>query len=80
MDEECIINLFSAECIRLDQFIRMYCATGFSDREICAVLGQILKEVISRQEDPKGALAQIICVLQDPKSVDCSSAHTPSDP
>jgi hypothetical protein len=58
--EDYKINLFNSECIRLDTFIRMYCSTGYSDREICSVLSQILKELVKSQPDPAGAMDQLI--------------------
>lgn len=58
------IEFFISSCIRLETSVRMYCATGFSDREICSVLSKILKETMNRQEDPKGALDQLIHFLR----------------
>jgi len=56
--------LFSSECSRLYTFVKMYSST-YSDREVISSLITIIKEVIQRQEDPKGALEQTIAILRD---------------
>lgn len=59
-NDDHVKNLFVSDCIRLETFIRMYCSTGYSDREICSVLSKILKEVVKRQLNPIGAMDQLI--------------------
>jgi hypothetical protein len=64
MTEDHERQLFVSECLRLKNFITMYCSCGFSDREITTVLCNILKEVTNRQTNPEGALEQVIQVMR----------------
>lgn len=72
-------DLYVADCIRLEGIIRVCCSAGFSDRVVTNVLAVILIDSISRQNDPNGALDQLIGVLKEARPEGGNSAHNPED-
>ena len=57
-------ELFIAECMRLETFIRTHSST-YSDRAVAAVLLTMLKEIIKRQLNPDKAINQLISALRE---------------
>jgi hypothetical protein len=65
MSEDILRDLFVIECMQLETFIKGYISTGFSDREVLAVISRIVAEIILKQENPNGAFAQYIDAIKD---------------
>jgi hypothetical protein len=65
MGDDFFKDLFVLECKTLETFVKMYANMGSSDREQISVFSKIIAEIISRQEDPEGALKQFLTCMED---------------